>query len=525
MSGKPTESVTPRQDGGVPSRVGLPAGAILGEGRYRLLARLGADHRAHAEFWRARDGALSRDVAMTVLVSGSEESAAGGAASASGNAEVVARTRKTLERTSHIGGFIHPGMARVLDVLPAGKGDPPGVLGIIVAEWTQGHDLVDLVADGPLPAGTAARLLEPLAAAVEAAHHVGLVLGADHPQRIRVTPEGELRLAFPAPRPEATPRDDVRGVGAALYLMLTGRWALPGGPNSLPAAPTGPDGTIVAPRTLQPAVPHQLSAIAVRSLVDTSVGGVRTGAAILQVLEQAAAAEAETAMMRAIEERGEPAELTPAEAKEKARERVRRRKLVAGVMVLALATAAVLIFVVMSAVDMFAGDKKHTTPPLVVGQSHGGNAAPPVGPVVEVASAEIYNVKGTPDNRDQVARVVDGDPESRWRTDSYRQQFPALKPGIGVQFRLKEPTALSKLVVESPSQGTVVEVRAATGRNPRLDDTRVIGQARLDQRQTDVQITSAEPVQHVILWITELAGAPSGGNLSEIAEVKIYSRG
>ncbi|MCP2261384.1 hypothetical protein LX15_005110 [Streptoalloteichus tenebrarius] len=511
MSGKPTESVTPRQDGGAPSRVDLTAGAILGEGRYRLLSRLGADHRAHAEFWRARDGALGRDVAMTVLVGSPSDP------------ETVARTRKTLERTSHFGGFIHPGMARVLDVLAPGKGDPAGALGIIVAEWTQGHDLVDLVADGPLPAGTAARLLEPLAAAVEAAHHVGLVLGADHPQRIRVTPEGELRLAFPAPRPEATPRDDVRGVGAALYLMLTGRWALPGGPNSLPAAPTGPDGAVVAPRTLQPTVPHQLSTIAVRSLVDTSVGGVRTGAAILQVLEQAAAAEAETAMMRAIQERGEPAELTPAEAKEKARERVRRRKLVASVTVLALATAAVLVFVVMSAVDMFAGDKKHTTPPLVVG-SHSANPAAPVGPAVEVAGVEIYNVKGTPDNKNRVDRVIDGDPETAWQTDTYRQQFPALKPGIGLQFRLREPTALSKIVVESPSQGTAVEVRAATNRNPRLDDTRLIGQARLEQRQTDVPITSGEPVQHVILWITELGGN-AGKNATEISEVKIYARG
>ena len=36
---------------------------------------------------------------------------------------------------------------------------------------------------------------------------VGLVLGCDHPQRIRITPDGRAQLCFVLPRPEVAPAD------------------------------------------------------------------------------------------------------------------------------------------------------------------------------------------------------------------------------------------------------------------------------------------------------------------------------
>ncbi|GGM66771.1 membrane protein [Longimycelium tulufanense] len=515
MTGKPTDYAMPRRDRAAQSRAGLVPGAILGEGRYRLLSRVGTDHRCNAEFWRARDGSLGRDVAMTVLVGEHQ------------NVEVAGRARKSLERATHICGFIHPGMARVLDVLSPSKGDPAGVLGMVVAEWTQGTDLVDLVADGPLPAGTAARLLEPLAAAVEAAHHVGLVLGADHPQRIRVTPEGELRLAFPGPRPDSTPRDDVRAVGASLYLLLTGRWALPGGPNSLPTAPMGPDGTVVAPSTLRPVVPHQLSTIAVRSLVDTSIGGVRTGAAVLQVLEQAAAAEAETAMLRAIQERGGP-NPTPEEQAERERERQRRRKLLISVAVLTVATIAVIAFVGMQAVSLVVGDDKHSAPPLVVGQGPTGTSgqpAPRVGPKVGIASVDVVTPPGTgADNAATADRVIDGDPGTWWRTEVYKQQFPAFKNGVGLLLRLTDPAPLSKVTIDSPSKGTKVRLVAVDSPDAKPEDGTVLAERKLEQERTEIRIDKPERVRYLLVWITELADE-NPGYQSAIGEVVPYARG
>ena len=44
----------------------LVPGGVIGMGRYRLLARSGVDERSNAELWRARDGQLNRDVALTI---------------------------------------------------------------------------------------------------------------------------------------------------------------------------------------------------------------------------------------------------------------------------------------------------------------------------------------------------------------------------------------------------------------------------------------------------------------------------
>src|SRR5690349_6197287 len=215
----------------------LVPGGVVGDGRYRLLAQFGVDERVAAHLWRARDGQLRRDVALTMLVGDP------------GNQAAAQAARRTIERAAHAARIGHPGMSRILDVLSLGNGIGPGegLLGMVVADWSQGTDLVDLVTDRPLPGATAARLLEPLAGAVEAAHHAGLVLGVDHPQRIRVTPEGGLRLAFPGPLPDATLRDDIRGLGAVLYLLLTGTWPLPGGPAAIPRAALGPTGSVIPP--------------------------------------------------------------------------------------------------------------------------------------------------------------------------------------------------------------------------------------------------------------------------------------
>lgn len=515
--------------GGATGAAAFVPGATLGDGRYRLLSMAGGDPRGPAQFWRARDNSLGRDVALTVLVGDAADE------------RTAARSRRTLERATHAAGFAHPGVSRTLDVLWPGHGINPrdGVLGIVVAEWTQGTDLLDLITEGPLPSGTASRLLETLAAAVEAAHHAGLVLGVDHPQRLRVTPEGKLRLAFPGPRAEVTAREDVRGLGAVLYLMLTCRWALDGGPNSLPSAPTGPDGTVVSPQTLHPAVPHELSTVAVRSLVDTSIGGLRTGAAILRVLEHTAAAEAEAAALRA-QEAALTEEYTAITAEDDKRdEKSRRRKLAIGMTLLTVATAGILAWIGLSVIGMFSTPDTRSGPtvaltPTSAPPSPAPSSGPPTttptseqsqaGGTVEVASVSVYNVQGEPDNPHRIRRVVDGDPRSTWKTMTYRQPFPRGKPGVGIMITLAEAAKLSKVVIDSPSSGTKIEVRSAPDGGADLDDTTVLGSGTLQKGDTEISLTAGEPTKFVLLWITGLGG---GGdrNVSELSELTFVRAG
>jgi hypothetical protein len=487
----------------------LVPGGVVGDGRYRLLTQFGADRRGNAQFWRARDGQLNRDSALTILVGDPGDPQAGVDAG------------RTLERAMHAATFTHPGVARVLDVLSLGNGVLPGqgMLGIIVAEWTHGTDLLDVVSDGAVPPNTASRLLEPLASAVESAHHVGLVLGIDHPQRVRVTPDGTLRLAFPGPLAMATLRDDVKGLGALLYLLLTGRWALADGPEAVPAALTGPDGAVLAPGALNANVPGELSSIAVRSLEDTSVGGIRTSAAILQVLDRVAAEEAAAAAAAAAPEgtgvRDDGVWLTK---KPRQDSRTRKRLLVA-VAILAVLTLAIVVWIVTSVIGFFSNSSSGGGGPVVTSTSTVtstpvSTATPTptsttaaVGGPIKPAGVTVYDVGGSADSPSKVGRVVDGDPTTVWRTDQYRQQFPSsLKQGIGIMATFSQPVTLAEIDIDSPSAGTVIEIRTATTAVPHLADTTVIGSGTLTNGHTVIQLNPGPPTQYVLVWIRTLAG-------------------
>jgi hypothetical protein len=498
-------------------------GGVVGDRRYRLLAQFGEDQRAVAQFWRARDGQLNRDVALTVLIGDPADATA------------AADAARTLERAMHAATFVHPGVARVLDVLSLGSGVVPseGILGIVVAEWTHGTDLLDVISDGPVPATTASRLLEPLASAVESAHHAGLVLGIDHPQRVRVTPDGALRLAFPGPLPAATLRDDVKGLGALLYLLLTGRWALPDGPQAVPGAPTGPDGTVVAPNILRPMVPAELSSVAVRSMEDTAVGGIRTSAAILAVLDRVAEAEAATTLIPPVPDGGgkPPKDDGVWITKRPVNDTRHKRKLAVFVTLLSVATIAIVVWLVTSVIGFFSTSASNSpggpapTPVTTAAVSHSSVAptttttTPSAGAPIKPTTVAEYNVPGhKPDNPSKTGRVTDGDPGTQWKTDKYFQPFPALKPGIGLIATFSQPVRLAEVDVDSPSAGTVVEIRTATTANPDVAATQMIGTATLVDGHTEIRLAAGQPARYVLLWITKLAGG-GADNESAIGEL------
>ena len=122
-------------------------------------------------------------------------------------------------------------------------------------------------------------------------------------------------------------------------------------------------------------------------------------------------------------------------------------------------------------------------------------------------------------------RVIDGNPDSGWNTFTYKQQFPALKPGVGIMVSFASAGAAVRADhrLAEPGHGGAGAV-GAVGRG-RVPGHHADGRGRPSgDGPTPVSLAGSQPVTHVLVWITKLGGG-DGQNRTEINELQFQRAG
>ena len=527
----PTSGRPPADYGGDPTREGLPfdvpreppietatsdedvhliPGATIGAGRYRLLVFHGGP--PNLQFWQALDTALDRQVALTFVdpdAALSDE-----------------ELREILDRTLRLSRIDSPGVARILDVANTGSG------GLVVSEWIRGGSLQEVAETSPSPIG-GARAMQTLAAAAEAAHRAGVSLSIDHPSRIRVSIEGDVVLAFPATTPDATPEDDIRGIGAALYALLINRWPLPesGVRSGLEPAEVDAVGQPVEPRAVDRDIPFQISAAAARSV--QAGGGIRSAPTLLNLLQQATAIADRTERIPPVDEPEAPPRPAPVrgDAPYDPEALARRRKgLIVGlsvagaIIVVALIVLASVLSRIFGDVGGFSKDELGLNAPGTSAEGGGDGGGSGSGSTIKPVKATVFSPEGEADAPELAGLAIDGNSSTVWPIDTYTDPvpFPNFKNGVGLMLQLPQPTRLGEVTINLNSTGTAVEIRSSQTPTPSsLDATTVLTPAStLKPGSNTIKVDNASPTSNVLVWVSTL-GTVNGESRSDIAEITL----
>ncbi|PQD99113.1 murein biosynthesis integral membrane protein MurJ [Mycobacterium sp. EPG1] len=484
----------------------LIPGATIAGGRYRLLVSHGGP--THLKFWQATDTALDRQVALTFVdPDGSMPEH---------------QVQAILDRTQRLSQIDMPGVARVLDVLRTGTG------GLVVSEWIRGGSLAEVADTHPSPIG-GARAIQSLAAAAEVAHRNGVALSIDHPSRIRVSIDGDVALAFPATLPDATPDDDIRGIGAALYALLVDKWPLPetGEPSGLAPAELDAAGQPTEPRTLDRDIPFQISAAAARAVQEG--GGIRSAPTLLNLLQQATAVADRTDHIAPVDDPSPAPAAAPWTDEPDPEAAARRRKgLIVGLSVAgAIAVIAiVLLATVLSRIFGDVGSGLGGDELGLSGPSSSRSSSSPSVPGTEIkpVRATVFSPEGEADAPESAGLAIDGDSSTVWPIDTYSDPvpFPNFKNGVGLMLQLSEPTKIGSVTINLNSTGTEVQIRSSSSPSPSsLDATTALTEPTpVKPGSNTIEVEDAEPTSNVLVWVSTL-GQVNGQSRSDIAEITL----
>jgi hypothetical protein len=484
------------ESSGVPGLMifGAPVvGEVLAE-RYELQEHINNDA-VGRQVWRGIDVILRRPVAVVMRYPG-------------GSAAV-----EMLDAAVAASRVVHPHLVDVYDAIDEGN------RAYVVREWVDGSSLRELVADAPLEADRATTVASAVAGAVAAVHASGMVHGNVHPGTVLVGADGRVVLADARADESATADGDVRAVGAVLYCALTGHWPrAEAGPAALPDAVRDASGAVAAPRQVRGGVPGHLSDLAT-DLLDPHAPP--PSADVLAAELGRLDAEQEDNEFFAD---GGPLDFERSHfVDQRLTEppRAAGRKLLVGVVALFVLAAVGLLIASRFIPKGDGGGSPSPTRPAAVG----GNSAPagqPTAVPLTAGQVRIIDPQGTRSELHDVGNVVDGDPATIWKTESYKNSanFGGLKSGMGILVDLGSPKDVKSVKVSFTTPGATVELKAGTQDFPSSKDGdgqliaayQTIGTPKDNAGSSVLLNSDGRPIQYLLIWITKLPPSQERAN-------------
>lgn len=524
-------------------------GTLL-ETRFELAELLSSRH--GTETWRALDQVLSRDVVVHVVAPGDERITS-----------LLAAARKGAAATD----------SRFLRVLDAAEVlDPTSPVGAyVVAEFSPGRSLTELLSRGPLSAVEAAYVAHELSDALAGVHAQGLFHEQVGPDSVIITNGGAIRLVgfgieatiagTAATSWSARESADVRALGKLLYAMLVSRWP-DGAAYGLPAAPM-PAGELAPAHAVIPGVSPALARVCTAALTDVGAAGQRQittaaqfAAATGKVLGTAdasadlearvrswspasatwtptaepEAAQRETRLDHPVRPQADP---TPAPVSSQSpvehREAHPRRGLW---ILLTLAAVALVVSLLMVALN---GAKSTPDNAAGAGTTPAAQASTPADPAdpggpITIASVTDFDPESdggnAEENPDLVANATDGDPGTSWKTLRYlkRADFGGLKPGVGLLLDLGEQRTVNAVQVNLNGDAeTALQIMVPNGEKPSMKTVANWEAVAADDQATgatELRLADPTTTRYLLVYVTNLPEV-DGGFQAEINEISV----
>lgn len=449
-------------------------GDLLAE-RYRLDQHVNDDS-AGRQVWRGVDIVLRRPVAIVLRHPGGA------------HAEEMLTAAVAASRVNH------SNLIGVYDAIDQ------GTHAFVVREWIDGAAVRDLVAsEGTFDADRTTYVLHSIAEAVAALHTNGIAHGNIHPGTVMVANDGRVVLADARVDGNTSAEGDVRGIGACGYFMLTGHWPAEAGRSTLPDARRDDTGRVVAPRRVRAGIPTYLDDL-VTDLLDPALAlpSAPVLAAELPRLDtgdQLLFGGSGTFRF-ADETPGPSRSSTP-------------RLVAVGGTALALIIAGMVLGI--KALNANADPEASSAPPSSAPSPTTANPQPIT---LRADQVRIVDPEGDRKETDDAELVIDGDLDTEWKTDGYKNKgtFGGSKPGMGILIKLDKPMRVTsvKVTLNAPGASAVLRTGKTDEEDTNAGDRVIhetyteVGTPLLEHPGTVMVFPSDLTTQYLLVWITEL---------------------